>query len=257
MHPDELSDDVKVMFESKLGSSTCVKLSTEVSIKTDTKVESSEEEPGGEVVSTAIVAASDEPQRFLVFGEPARQPLGNRTNSTPTVAATELSAEEQLRVAQERVAQERSAAKADAAKAKADAAKADADAAKAKADAAKADADANANAEAAASKERADELWQAKVVFAKDMPKSPLPAFEFGSSAPIGMLVLIPAKKYPKHAVTDSAGQDGFMGWAGKLIGYESAKSKMKVKIYGDPGFEHLPTKGPGAYALPNLIRLI
>jgi hypothetical protein len=330
VHPDELSDDVKLVFDSALGSSACVKLSTEVSIKTETMMESSEEEsseeesseeeldPFGEVgtavnampkpppaakprrlgapgthwcvpvnkpkqtaeggvvprsdvlvpIESTDAAATVESPTFLVFGEPPRKPLGERTNSTPTAARTELSAEEQLRVAQERVAQERAAVKADAAKdaadaakatAKADAAKAKADAAKAKADAAKADADAAADAAAAAavSKERADELWRAKVVFAKDMPKSPLPAFDFGSNAPIGKLVLIPAKKYPKYAASDSAGQDGFMGWAGKLVGYESAKSKMKVKIHGDSGYEHLPTKGSGAYALPNLIRLI
>ena len=46
-------------------------------------------------------------------------------------------------------------------------------------------------------------------------------------------------------------------GWAGKLVGYESKNQKMKVKIHGDVGYEHLTIKGTGAYALHSLVRLI
>ena len=103
----------------------------------------------------------------------------------------------------------------------------------------------------------AEELFEAKVVFAKDVPDPPLPAFDFTGKELIGKLVLIPAKKYPAFAISDAAGRDDFKGWAGKLVGYESGKAKMKVKIRGDAGYEHLAVKGTSTYALRNLVRLV
>lgn len=191
-------------------------------------------------------AEPDPTERFLIFGEPPRQPLGSRTNA----AEAQVTAEEQLRVAQERMAVEK--ARVAAANA-ADKAAADKAAANAKA----AEAAAAAEASAAVAKERAEQMWQAKVVFAKDMPDPPLPAFDFEDASFVGKLVLIPAKKYPKHATIDAAGQENFMGWAGKVMGYESKNTKVKVKVHGDAGYEHLTVKGTGPYALPNLMRLI
>ena len=262
VHPDELSEDVKVVFDSKLGSSCCVTLSEEAIIKREAPMEarrqqeseSDEQESIGETGKDETGKDETPPARgFLVFGDPERQPLADCTNSVAP-AAPALTAEEQLRVAQERMAKETAVAKA-VAKATATAATT-----AAAAKAAMAAAAAVAAAEGAAlakSVAKADELFEAKVVFAKDVPDPPLPAFDFTGKELIGKLVLIPAKKYPAFATSDAAGRDDFMGWAGKLVGYENNKQKMKVKIRGDTGYEHLTIKGTGAYALHSLVRLI
>ena len=46
------------------------------------------------------------------------------------------------------------------------------------------------------------------------------------------------------------------MGWAGKLSGFEMNKKKIKVKVFGDAGFEHIAINGSSVYALANLTRL-
>ena len=73
MHPDELSDEVKIVFESTQG---CVKLSTEVLIKQEAKEQEAKEheqeakEPGS--ADDTEDDASDNGD-FLVFGEPDKQ----------------------------------------------------------------------------------------------------------------------------------------------------------------------------------------
>ena len=46
-----------------------------------------------------------------------------------------------------------------------------------------------------------------------------------------------------------------FVGWAGKIIAFESSRKKLKIKIYGDAGYEHLDIKS-GKYAVSSLERL-
>jgi hypothetical protein len=103
---------------------------------------------------------------------------------------------------------------------------------------------------------KAEELFEAKVVFANDIPDPPLPPFDFTGKDPIGHIVLIPGRKYPAFATRDAAGRANFMGWAGKLVSYANKKEKMRVKICGDAGYEHLTVKGASAYALHRLVRL-
>ena len=253
MHPDELSDEVKIVFESTQG---CVKLSTEVLIKQEAeKQEAKEHEQEAKEPDTGSESLSDTEDDasangdYLVFGEPDKLPFGDRTNSTQVETTTELTAEEQLRMAQERIAKEKEKTAVSAAKEKA------AIAADIKATAAKLVKRCRDAVDA--SKERADEVWQAKLIFASDVPAPPLPAYDFKSNATLGGVVLIPAQKYPTHALKDAAGREQFMGWAGKLVGYERGKLRMKVKISGDSGYEHLAIKGSGAYALEKLIRLV
>ncbi len=77
MHPDELSDEVKIVFESTQG---CVKLSTEVLIKQEAKEQEAKEheqeakEPvaGSESLSDTEDDASANGD-YLVFGEPDKQ----------------------------------------------------------------------------------------------------------------------------------------------------------------------------------------
>jgi len=102
-----------------------------------------------------------------------------------------------------------------------------------------------------------DELWQARVIFEKDLPQPALEAFDFTTKAPVGQLVLIPAKKYPAFAEKDAGGKSGFKGWAGKLMAFEKSQTKMRVKIQNDSGYEHMSVKGTSAYALQNLVRLV
>ena len=64
------------------------------------------------------------------------------------------------------------------------------------------------------------------------------------------------SKQVPKlPPEVDPDGAD-FLGWVGKLIAYESKKTKMKVKIAQDRGFEHLQVDGKHKYAISSLIRL-
>ena len=87
------------------------------------------------------------------------------------------------------------------------------------------------------------------------IPETPLPSFDFEHDDFIGMCVLIPASKYPKFPEVHPDGNE-FLGWAGKLVSYESKKKKMKVKICGDRGYESLPVHGSHTYAIESLIRL-
>ena len=233
VHPDELSEDVKVVFDSKLGSSCCVTLSEEAIIKREAPMEarrqqeseSDEQESIGETGKDETGKDETPPARgFLVFGDPERQPLADCTNSVAP-AAPALTAEEHLRVAQERMAVVAAVAAAE-------------------------------GAALAKSVAKADELFEAKVVFADDIPDPPLPPFDFTGKDPIGHIVLIPGRKYPAFATRDAAGRANFMGWAGKLVSYANKKEKMRVKICGDAGYEHLAVKGAGAYALHGLVRL-
>lgn len=41
----------------------------------------------------------------------------------------------------------------------------------------------------------------------------------------IGNLVLIPSSKYPACVAADAGGRDDFIGWAGKIIAYESTRA--------------------------------
>ena len=93
-------------------------------------------------------------------------------------------------------------------------------------------------------------------MFANSVPQVALPPFDFTCQSTVGNLVLIPAKKYPKAAVPDAAGREDFLGWAGRLMGYENHRRKMKVKINGDTGFEHLAIHGSSVYAVAKLTRL-
>jgi len=69
------------------------------------------------------------------------------------------------------------------------------------------------------------------------------------------MCVLIPASKYPKFGESHVDGST-FLGWVGQLHAYEDKRKKMKVKICGDAGFEHLPVTGASKWAISNLVRL-
>ena len=40
------------------------------------------------------------------------------------------------------------------------------------------------------------------------------------------------------------------------MVGFEDKKRKVKVKITGDKGYEHLAVQGTGAYAVQNLLRI-
>ena len=88
------------------------------------------------------------------------------------------------------------------------------------------------------------------------IPAKPLPEFNHDSNSTVGMCVLIPASKYPAFANIDSKGRADFVGWVGQLQGYEAKKSKMRVKIDGDRGYEHLPVRGASKYAIQSLVRL-
>ena len=56
----------------------------------------------------------------------------------------------------------------------------------------------------------------------------------------------------------EEAGFNGakFLGWVGKIVGYEKKKKKMKVKIKNDRGFESLDLRS-GKYAIASLVRLV
>ncbi len=88
-------------------------------------------------------------------------------------------------------------------------------------------------------------------VFEADRPSTPLPAFDFTSNDPIRKLVIIPAAKYPAFAPKEPQ----FVGWAGQIMAYEGNKKKLKIKIYNDYGYEHLPIKN-GKWAVESLERL-
>ena len=88
------------------------------------------------------------------------------------------------------------------------------------------------------------------------IPAKPLPEFNHDSNSTVGMCVLIPASKYPAFAKIDSNDRADFVGWVGQLQGYEAKKSKMRVKIKGDQGYEHLPVRGANKYAIQSLVRL-
>ena len=249
IHPDELDDDVKIVFESLKGSGQLIKLCTEAIIKTE-KILAADEIEADEVA--ADEAAADEvpcdsvpPVRdgFIVFGEATqRQPLGDRSNDRSVeLPNAKCTAEEQLKLAMARVAAEKKAA--DAARVAA--------AAKEAALAKEADA---AKEAANALKTRAKDLWEAKLVYTADLPEPALPAY--GVDAVLGGLVLIPARKYPLHAKEHAEKRTDFLGWAGKLIAFECRKSKVKVKVHGDQHYEHLPVKGSSLYAIEKLVRL-
>ena len=72
----------------------------------------------------------------------------------------------------------------------------------------------------------------------------------------VGNAVLIPKAKYPKVVAAEANGRDDdFLGWVGKIISYESKRTKLKVKVYGDQGYEHLPLTG-SKFAISELVRL-
>ena len=70
------------------------------------------------------------------------------------------------------------------------------------------------------------------------------------------MCVLIPANKYPNYAEVDGGSDGRFLGWVGKIVGYEDKGRKLKVKIKNDQGFEHLPIDGSARYTVARLTRL-
>ena len=72
----------------------------------------------------------------------------------------------------------------------------------------------------------------------------------------IGCCVLIPAAKYERFASIDASGRDDFVGWVGKIVGYENKKKKVRIKVLGDQGFERLDVKGSAKFALDKLTRL-
>ena len=89
-----------------------------------------------------------------------------------------------------------------------------------------------------------------------NIPTPPLPPFDLSQGKVIGNLVLIPACKYEAFAAEAQKGQEAnFLGWVGKIMGFETRGSKVKVKINGDKGIEHLPVQS-GKFALNNLTRL-
>ena len=87
------------------------------------------------------------------------------------------------------------------------------------------------------------------------VPEEALAPFEHDGKGAVGCLVLVPAEKYPHEAVTipDAA---NFLGWVGMIICYEDKRSKVKVKIHGDRGYEHLTIKSAAKYSLDKLTRL-
>lgn len=87
------------------------------------------------------------------------------------------------------------------------------------------------------------------------MPLEAPPPFDHEKSEALNHIVVIPAAKYPKFAAVDGKGCADFLGWAGRLVGYENSKKKMKVKISGDVGLEHLSVSD-GKYAINVLQRL-
>ena len=97
-------------------------------------------------------------------------------------------------------------------------------------------------------------------MFTADIPKDPKPPFDHKQGAKennaIGSLVLIPSSKYPACVEADGGGREAFEGWAGKIVGYEDKRKKVKVQIQGDKGLEHLPVAGSAKFALANLVRL-
>ena len=93
-------------------------------------------------------------------------------------------------------------------------------------------------------------------VYHEDKPSSPLPAFDFDSNEAIGKLIIIPASKYPAFVPKkDGVVHPSFVGWAGKIMAFENNRRKLKVKIHGDAGYEHLDIKGK-KYAVSTLERL-
>ena len=99
-------------------------------------------------------------------------------------------------------------------------------------------------------------------VFRNDgsLPDSTLPPFDHSGDSmldsAVGNAVLIPKAKYPKVVAAEANGRDDdFLGWVGKIISYESKRTKLKVKVYGDQGYEHLPLTG-SKFAISELVRL-
>ena len=257
LHPAELSDQAKVLFEAKKGAASFIAISDEVIMKvekiSELEEESELEEPWAKEATHGESDAdkNNSSASFIVFGaSEKRVPLGDCSN------APSLTAEEQLQQAKERVALEKATADQQA-KEKAKAAEAQA---KAKEKVAEAQAEQLVAVEQKKAIEaleaHVDLLWRAKAVFASSVPKTALPPFDVeNTSAPIG-IVLIPAKKYPAFAKKEADGRADFMGWAGKLSGFEMNKKKIKVKVFGDAGFEHIAINGSSVYALANLTRL-
>ena len=262
IHPDELDEQVKSMYKSALGSSSCVMLSEDV----DIKMEESDEAfpvptPKKDRVSETVGGNKLVVRKsFVIYGEAGqRQPLGNNTNqpaggapaadsealpSSPSLSRAAQAATVLLNAKTAREVQAKAKAADAAAKAATRAAK-------------KSEAAVVLEAVAVSSQsELCDELWEGRVVFANSVPQVALPPFDFTCQSTVGNLVLIPAKKYPKAAVTDAAGREDFLGWAGRLMGYENHRRKMKVKINGDTGFEHLAIHGSSVYAVAKLTRL-
>ena len=276
----DFSDDVKLAFKDdvKLQKRIVVDVDA-VEKKFDVACSSAQdeeewEEPAG-VDNGATVTFSDGSQakkHELVLGDAAlRLPLSAVTHTPEVVPlfrnerlhsraklasspAVVISAQEQMAQAQKRLDDETAQNKATMAAAKAAAA---AEAVVAKADKQKADKAVLAVA-ALARRECVEALFEQRTVFG-DLPSPPLPAFDHTVGATtglaIGNAVLIPAAKYKACALSDSQGREDFKGWVGKIIGYESGRKKMKVKVCGDPGFEHLPLCG-STYALSSLVRL-
>jgi hypothetical protein len=132
VHPDELSDEAKIVFESLQGSSSCIQLSKEVIIKQEALVEKGQEKEAiGDHMSERAnddELTNDDSElfgglpcelplqrsQFLVFGAPACQPIGDRTsdNSTAEVTMPELMSELQMSLAQEPMAKEKATTKA-------------------------------------------------------------------------------------------------------------------------------------------------
>ena len=260
IHPDELDEQVKSMYKSALGSSSCVMLSEDVDIKMEESDEAFPEPTPKKdrVIETVGGNKLVVRKSFVIYGEAGqRQPLGNNTNQPAGGAASSeaLPPSPSLsRAAQAAtILLNAKTAREEQAKAKA----ADAAARVATRAAKKSGVEHTVVLEAVAVSAKAhDELWEKRLVFADSVPQVALPAFDFNCQSTVGNLVLIPAKKYQSAAVTDAAGREDFLGWAGRLMGYENHRRKMKVKINGDAGFEHLAIHGSSVYAVAKLTRL-
>ena len=61
---------------------------------------------------------------------------------------------------------------------------------------------------------------------------------------------------YPAHAAAAAEGRTDFQGWAAKLVCFEAKRAKLKVKVFGDNGYEHLAVKGSSVYCVEKLVRL-
>jgi hypothetical protein len=84
------------------------------------------------------------------------------------------------------------------------------------------------------------------------VPEPPLPAFNHVNRDAQGQIVLIPASKYKMFAQAEeaAAGKGKLLGWAGKIIAYETGAKKVKVKIVKDASYEHLPVTGATRHML-------